>query len=214
MNGHIDFHIPYCEEFREGYEAYNKREKKGPVYFEALSLILENWGNAVGMAKGISRLIRSWNYLYANFAFNNLVECIDKNLSVIEEFRKRNISSLSENDYEKITEIYDQFLDGLKRQKDGQKSAVSVAKALNPLAPNFFPLWDEKIAYRGYELFYLAYSSAPVYLSFCRKMKLFAAKVEHCVPHPDDRSLLKRIDEYNYSLYTKGWIKRKIVNDK
>lgn len=46
----IDFHIPDCIEFRRGYEAYNERERRGPVYFEALVMVQENWGNPILMA--------------------------------------------------------------------------------------------------------------------------------------------------------------------
>lgn len=212
MGGHvmkksIDFHIPSCKEFREGYEVYNQKECRGPVYFEAVSIISKGWGDANRMSMGIHRLIRSWNWLYSNFDINKLVECINVNLSALSGYRKRNINSLSDKDHERIIDTFEQFLEALKRKYDNQKSAVSVAKALNPLAPHFFPIWDAKIAFRGYKLIYLAHSSAPVYLSFCKKMKLFSTKIKNCAPKSDDRSLLKRIDEYNYSKYTRMWIK-------
>jgi hypothetical protein len=41
---------------------------------------------------------------------------------------------------------------------------------------------------------------------FCKKMKLLSEAVGHCVSDSDDRSLLKRIDEYNYAKYTMGWL--------
>ena len=67
MTEDLNFHIPSQEEFRNGYEAYNQREKRGFVYFEALETVTENWGNAELMARGVQRLIRSWNRFYANF---------------------------------------------------------------------------------------------------------------------------------------------------
>jgi hypothetical protein len=63
-------------------------------------------------------------------------------------------------------------------------------------------LWDNAIA--G------AYDQFPMwahnYIAFCWQMKEVAAAVQGYQPDPDDRSLLKRIDEFNYSVYTKRWI--------
>lgn len=205
MNGNADFYIPDCDEFRRGYEVYNQRERRGPVYFEALAMVQENWVNTILMAQGIQKLIRSWNYHYANFDFDELSNCLNRNMPILSNFRNRNISTLSENDSEPIRNLFNQFLDALKRTKDNVKSPVSVAKALSPLATHFFPLWDSNIAFT-YGCFYLADIADSPYIRFCHKMKLMSERIQHCVPNPDDRSLLKRIDEYNYSKYTMHWI--------
>lgn len=204
MNGNIDFHIPDCNQFRNGYEAYT-RERRGAVYFEALSLISENWGDPVLMAQGVQRLIRSWHRFFANFDFDSLVNCIDNNFQDLNEFRARNVVSLADADDVRIESLFNHFLDALKRTRDNAKSPVSVAKALSPLATHFFPLWDSNIAF-SYNCFYLADISAPPYIRFCKKMKIMSEHVQHCVSNKDDRSLLKRIDEYNYSKYTMHWI--------
>jgi len=201
-----DFYIPDCEEFREGYRMFNEREKVGvnQIYFDAISMISSGWGDCASMAKGIERIIRGWNRFYANFDFYNLVSCIERNLRTLEEFRNRDISSLSEGDVPIIEDLFNLFLDALKRKIDGRKSAVSVAKAFSVSAPNFFPLWDSNIAWY-YKCWYFADTAAPVYVLFCRRMKLMAEYVKHCVPSPDDRPLLKRIDEYNVAK-SKGWL--------
>ena len=51
----------------------------------------------------------------------------------------------------------------------GRKSPVAVAKALHLLAPNFFPLWDNKIA--GAYGCYFNNNSAEKYVSFCKTME-------------------------------------------
>jgi len=51
------------------------------------------------------------------------------------------------------------------------------------------------------------------YVAFCWQMKELAAAVKGYQPDRDDRSLLKRIDEFNYSLYTKRWITRQGLSD-
>ena len=201
--------IPDPEEFCRGLEAYERNERRGCVYFEALNQVSQFWGNPDGMAQGISALIRSWNRFYANFDFDRLVNCIDIILPLINEFRDRDIDSLSNGDSEKIKQIFNQFLNALKRRSDGQGSAVSVAKAFGLLAPNFLPIWDSTIAWRYGCLYYIVEAAPPKYVTFCWKMKGISEKVKdyECVRNPNpNRSLLKMIDEYNYSKFTGEWI--------
>ena len=106
--------IPDPEEFCRGLEAYERNERRGCVYFEALNQVSQFWGNPDGMAQGISALIRSWNRFYANFDFDRLVNCIDINLPIINEFRDRDIDSLSNGDSEKIKQIFIVFNKSIK----------------------------------------------------------------------------------------------------
>jgi hypothetical protein len=205
MTEHIDFHVPDCDEFRKGYEKYNQLEQLGPIYFEAFKIISDNWGDPAVMAQGVKRLIRAWNRFYAHFDFSKLVDCISSNLNVLGQLRMRDISSLADSDESTVKALFNDFLEALRRKDDNAASAVSAAKALSPLATYFLPLWDSNIA-PAYHCFYLADSADTSYINFCKKMRLLAEKVADCVPHPDDRSLLKRIDEYNYSKYTRHWI--------
>jgi hypothetical protein len=200
-----NFYIPDYKEFCNGYEAYGKKERRGIVYFEVSSIISDHWGDPPTMARGISRLIRSWNRYYANFDLDKLIICIDKNFKRLEWFRNNNITSLSDDDGDSIKSLFNQFLDALKRVIDGRKSPVSVGKTLGLLNPNYFPIWDSNIAFK-YDCFYLSDDADGPYFEFCKKMKLMAEHVKNYVPNPDDRSLLKRIDEYNYSKYTMHWI--------
>ncbi len=201
----IDFYIPDCEEFCNGYKEYNEREKLGPIYFDALSIIATNWGNPPDMARGVERIINGWNRFYARFNFDKVVDCIGRNLTILSQIKARNINSFSEEDEPIINALFSDFLEALRRKNDNRASPVSVAKALSPMATNFLPIWDSNIAW-AYNCYYFSDSAAEPYLNFCKKMKLMAARVVDCVPDPDDRSLLKRIDEYNYSKYTQHWI--------
>lgn len=201
----IDFYVPESDEFRRGCEEYDSKEKRGAVWFESSEYIKENWDNPREMATGVSLIIRSWNHYYSNFDFEELAQCIKRNMQVLDGSRNRDIISLLDSDTEKISILFDNFLEALKRTRDGAKSPVSVAKALSVLCPNFFPLWDSHIV-EHYDCWYFSDSAAPRYIKFCKKMKLLAEKVSSFPTQPDDRPLLKRIDEYNYSKYTKGWI--------
>ena len=93
-----------------------------------------------------------------------------------------------------------------------RRSPVSVAKALHLLAPSFFPPWDDKIAKnKDYEC---DYSSDPAekYVKFCRITQKIADNVKNCdevksyIGQSDNKTLVKLIDEYNYSKYTQKWI--------
>lgn len=205
MTNEIDIYIPNCTEFWNGCDIYNEKERKGPIYFEARSIISDNWGNPEGMARGVSVLIRGWNHFYANFDIDSLTRCIEGNLIALEDFSKRHINTLSDADDEAVRNIFNEFVDALRRVKDNKASPVSAAKALNPLAPDFFPIWDSNIAF-AYDCFYLADIADSPYINFCKKTKIMAERVVECVPQQDDRSLLKRIDEFNYSKYTMHWI--------
>jgi hypothetical protein len=205
MTEDLDFHIPSGEGFRRGYQVYNEREKRGFVYFEALGIVATNWGHAELMAKGVQRLIRSWNRFYANFSLSDLTRFLDDNIGCLNTYKNRHIFDLSETDDTQIRQLFHGLLQALKREADGALSPVSVAKAFGLLAPNFLPIWDSNIAYRYNCLYFSEMADSP-YLRFCRKMRVLAARVEQFVPQPDDRALLKRIDEYNYCKYTMYWI--------
>ena len=139
MNHEIDFHVPDAEEFIRGYNLFNERGPQGinNIWFEALSIVQNNWGNLTEMTRGISRLIRAWNRFYANFDPQSMSAGIDKNLTDLNHFRNRDINSLSEEDIPCIRNLFNDFLGSLRRTRDNRKSPVSVAKALSLVAPNF-----------------------------------------------------------------------------
>lgn len=61
--------------------------------------------------------------------------------------------------------------------------------------PHFLPLWDGDIA----DL-YRCDHDAFGYARFCQLMKQLAVTVQAYLTKPDDRSILKRIDEYNWAI--------------
>lgn len=205
MTKDCDFHIPSQEEFRKGYEAYNRKERRGLVYFGALETLADYWGNAELMAVGVQRLICSWNRFYSSFDLSILTHFISENIEDLNTYKRKYIIDLSDADDERICRLFTKLLQALKRKTDGASSPVSVAKAFGLLAPNFLPIWDSSIAYQ-YDCMYFSDMAELPYLRFCYKMKKFSERVQSYVPHPDDRALLKRIDEYNYAKYTMGWI--------
>jgi len=67
-----------------------------------------------------------------------------------------------------------------------KRSPVSVSKALYLLAPNFFPLWNNRIS-REYGCYYNI-NPAEKYISFRKATKIIANKVKDCSTRSDKHS--------------------------
>jgi len=199
------------EEFLEGVKEFEKHERRDAMYRVATFLLSHFWSKPSDMADALGVLLLTWNqafYRYGSFDFDKLERCIADNTQKLNEFRNRDISSLSRNDNDDdIKDLFDKFLTALaidSGKKKGERSPVAASKALHLLAPNFFPLWDYKIA-RAYKCPY-SHKPAQSYVTFCKTTKEVADTVRRYAPR-SDKTLLKLIDEYNYSKYTKGWIR-------
>jgi len=280
--------VPSREEFLTGCEEFEKHDKRDAMYKVATFLVSYFWDKPPAIptiADGLGVLLLTWNqafYRYGIFEFDKLEECISNNRQMIESFKSRNLSSLSNGDDGSIKNLFRQFLyalqidsmrfsnenkkkytkkhledlldkwkirygatsleaiyesikgnakikdaiefvmgtkkeyiqltiskladaerESLESTKLIMKSPVAVAKALHLLAPNFFPLWDGKIA-RAYRCYYND-RPAEKYVSFCKITKTMVEKLRNCVSR-QDKTAVKMIDEYNYSKYTQKWI--------
>ena len=179
------------------------------MYKVATFIISHYWGKSFDMANGLGVLLLTWNqafYRYGTFDFDKLERCLDINFKELETFRKRCITSLLESDEKDIAALFKVFLEALQIDSGkirGRTSPVAVSKTLHLLAPDFFPIWDQKIAkVYGYNYYK---NPEKKYFSFCRIIKNVADKVEGYAVH-SDKTLVKLIDEYNFSKYTGGWI--------
>lgn len=197
------------KEFCRGIEEFEKHEKRDAMYKVATFIISHYWGRPFDMANGLGVLLLTWNqafYRYGPFDFDELERCININLKKLKNFRNRHITSLLESDEKDINGLFKEFLEALQidsGKMQGRTSPVAVSKALHILAPDFFPIWDQKIA-KAYGYNYYK-SPENKYFSFCKIIKNVADKVEDYVVH-SDKTLVKLIDEYNFSKYTGGWI--------
>jgi hypothetical protein len=188
--------IPSREEFLAGVAAY---DGNNCVYFEGLLGLQEGWGAPAKMADAIWPLLRNWHadfYRYGNGDPQAIAFAIEQNIGSLNALRNRTIDTLSAADGPPIRTLFWAFARGTGRtnSKGFQASSVGAAKALHLLSPGLLPLWDNAISDR-----YHCDQEAFGYVRFCRIMKEFAAAVQPYLPKPDDRSILKRIDEYNYS---------------
>ena len=192
-------------EFERGYQAFQARESRDPMYKTATFIVEHFWGQPTDMADGMGVLLLTWNqafYRYASFDFALLEDALRGNMAVIEEFRARNIQSLVEADEPTIKGLFLTFLDALRTERG--KSPVAVAKALHLLAPDFLPLWDYEIA-RAYACYY-GRDPGKKYVTFAYKMQALARQLQEHVPPDCGRTLLKLIDEYNFAKHTKHWV--------
>jgi hypothetical protein len=205
-----DDELPTCEQFQSGIRAYEDNETRGWVYYEALAEVTVGWGQPNAMAAGVKRLLDAWHQAFYRFgAFDpvELEEAIAMRLASLESYRLRSISSLAEVDREGIGQLFEAFLDALRGGK--RRSPVAVAKTLHLLAPEFFPLWDTEIAIGYGSWWWLSDFGASEYVPFCWKMKHLAERLQDCgcvSAATPKRSLLKLVDEYSYSRFTKRWI--------
>jgi hypothetical protein len=203
--------IPSPEEFRRGYQEFQRREKRDAMYKIASFLVDHFWGKPAEMADGLGVLLLTWNqalYRYGSFDFDKLEKCIADNLYLLGRYRKRSILDYSASSDDKdITLLFQEFLSALKisgGSKDGAQSPVATAKALHLLAPNYFPLWDDQIA-RAYGCHYSCNPSAK-YLAFIGLCKQIAEVLQPAMDSQEmGKTILKLIDEYNYAKYTKRW---------
>jgi len=199
-------------EFIHGIEAFEKFESRDAMYKVATFLVSHFWGDYSNMADGLGVLLLTWNaafYRYGTFNFDNLQKTIENNFSKIKYFRERDISTLKESDYEDVRDLFEKFREALKSVSNNTKSPVAVAKALHLLAPNFFPLWDKRIS----QAYKCNYQNDPAgrYILFSEITKEIAKEVSEYkevkdIMKKENKTLLKLIDEYNYSKYTQQWI--------
>lgn len=201
--------MPTREAFLRGVEEYEKREQREAVYKIAQLVVSHFWDNPSRVADGVAALLVSWNrafYRFGLFSVDKLVKCSEDNADLLAHFRSRDIWSLSVGDADAIEGLFGAFLEALRIESgksEGRKSPVAVGKALHLLAPSFFPIWDQKIA-RAYGCYY---SSAPAqkYVHFCGITKDMAEVAQEYTSR-SDKTLVKLIDQYNYSKFTRGWV--------
>lgn len=194
---------------KRGMKAFKINEPRDGMYNTATFLVKHFWGMPSEMADGLGVLLLTWNISFYRFGYPDfalLETTLRTNMSILNEFRKRKIDSLSQCDYPHIEVLFLNFNNALKSaygKNKGRRSPVAVAKALHLLAPDFFPLWDEKIA-KEYECYY-AEKPEKKYLSFMCITKGLAACINGKISN-SRVNLVKAIDEYNYAKFTKRWL--------
>ena len=201
----------------EAHKKYLEEEPRDAMYRVSMRLIEQDWGKNKEVSEALGVLLLTWNsafYRYGNINFYLIQEAISETNDKLNELRKRSILTYKEDEREKIREVYQKLILALKKtgkmekKNEGKQiySPVSAAKALHLLCPNFFPLWDDKIAI-GYGCRW--YKSILSFDKYWKFIGITASQIrklesEGNAEHPETRpGTLKLVDEYNYIHFTK-----------
>lgn len=195
---------------------YLIEEPRDAMYKVSLKLVEENWNNLTELSNSTGVLLLTWNsafYRYGALNYELVQKSLVKHKEKLDEFRKRSILSLEENEKELIRGIYlDLLLSLAAKGRNGRKNAgkvayspVSVGKVLHLLCPGFFPLWDDNIA-KAYGCKWT--STEHSFDSYWHFMLISLKQVFDLSNQGDapltlrNLTVLKLVDEYNYVCFT------------
>ena len=204
--------------------AFEEWEPRDSMYRVSTFLVCEWWGDSANLVAALSVLLLIWNgafYRYGVFSEDALESCLKENEGMLNEFRAREISSFCEADETNTRKLFLLLSQALKRTVDGVESPVSAGKALHLLAPHFFPLWDQYIA-PAYGCPYSGEDASVAYVVFTRKIRALAVQLNTELSRNEDvrrswlskKTLLKRIDEFNYMEFTVAAMEEKKARNK
>jgi hypothetical protein len=196
----LDFAIPAAEELMKAHEVFAKKEVRAQDYWTATKRVESGLreSEVSEVADGVAEFLKSWHRNYYRFRpprkatlSGELEKLIASQLGGLLAFRTRSIVELNNADRPAVLRLFGLFEEVL--------DPVGAAKALNLLAPNFFPLWDNSISFH-----YGVLNSGVGYFLFMavtgQQVRSVAAAL------PDGYLPLKVLDEYNYCRYTARWI--------
>lgn len=179
------------------------------MYDVASFLVDQFWGDPEKMGDALDVLLRTWNQAFFRFGMFDpcaLAETLKSNMGAIEEFSERDIADFVDADRAKIDALFMELLEALEvadGKNAGRRSPVAVVKTLHLLAPEFFPLWDDKIA-KGYGCPHRR-DPTGAYFKFMKISQVMAEEIRGKFD-TGGRTLLKVVDEFNYAKFTKQWI--------
>ncbi len=196
----MEVNVPSPENLVKAHELFQKKEPRWRDYWRAIEGA-ENGlrdGNVGDTATAVAAFLKSWNWNYYRFKPARLAvlepelqQLISGHSQTIATYRARSLATLTLADRAAVLSFFVSF--------ELKLGPVGTAKALNVLAPNFFPLWDNPIA-SGYGV-----------LVGPRGYFLFMIVVKYQVSRmtlPDGLSPLKTLDEYNYCRFTTNWLRQ------
>ena len=196
---------------------YLEEEPRDAMYRISTKLIDNYWDSDFEVSNALGVLLLTWNsafYRYGSLVYDQIEQSIKQNRAKLYGYRKREIFSLSESEYDDIKATYNDFLCSLKsvgkkRTRVAEKvsySPVSVGKALHLLCPNFFPLWDNKIA-KAYGCQWhsstISFQEYWKFINISRKQSVELGEISQKPLSLNDVGELKLIDEYNCIRFTK-----------
>jgi hypothetical protein len=193
--------IDQLERARKSFEAYEPRDLFYRAATELVSLALD-LKTKLSVVEALAVLLQTWNAQYYRFRrtfdaahFEAIEAVINANLDALRGYRGRHLLTLDADETDRLTQFFATF--------ELVLGPVGAAKALHLLAPDFFPLWDRKIA-ESYGI--RLGNSGENGREYVRFMTIAFEQITNVVAEADIRGILKRIDEFNYCRFTKGWL--------
>lgn len=197
------FPMPTAREMEEARTTFEARESRDLFYRAATELIrlAATEDAALSLSEALAVLLQTWNRAFYQYRggfkkadFAALESLLERSRKLMETFAHRAIDGLAEDrDEDAIETLFDDF--------ERVLGPVGAAKSLHLLAPAFFPIWDRAIA-QSYGLGLTKGSNGSKYVTF---MLICQAQHAHLVALGLEPNL-KRLDEFNYCKFTKGWI--------
>jgi hypothetical protein len=196
--------VPSVRELKSARKQFRDDVKDDRYYWSTLDEIERATpnGSVTEIATSLAAFLKVWNRQYYRFHPDKIPTLpgelkilAEDHWALIHNLRSRSLVTFSHDDHADVVKLFERFADKL--------DPVGAAKALHPLAPNFFPLWDNAVA-SGYGICV----GSPGYCLFMVATKQQVESLAGSLP--DDLltpsgSALKILDEYNYCKYTRGW---------
>jgi len=180
-------------------QEYEPRDLFYRTATELVALALDG-KTKLSVAESLAVLLQTWNAPYYRFhpfdseRFAALETVLSSQRSTLDEFRTRSIATMTTYDFHIIAYLFTAF--------ELVLGPVGAAKGLHLLAPEFFPLWDREIT-KAYRINVGAPGTNSA--EYVRFMTIVVKQITQLVSNGPCVGLLKRIDEYNYCRFTKGW---------
>jgi len=206
MRRRIDYNIGEADLLMARRE-FLRREPRDLFYRTATELIrlaIEEQ-TTISISEALGTLLQTWNKSFYRFHgkfdeshFQDLEKAVTQRAEKWRQWRGRSIASVRDEEKNDIADVFTSF--------ETIVGPVGAAKILHLLSPDFFPLWDRKIA-TGYSVsLRKTGKNAPQYLRF---IEITAHQVSGLGSTDlPTNGILKLIDEYNYVVITKGWLRR------
>ncbi len=190
---------------RRARDRFRKGTAGDLFYRAALHLIASSRrpSSDLDLAESIAVLLQTWNREFYRFRGGftetdtvRIRRLLDKYQAPLKRFQKRRFDYLTPADGGVIRRMFQDFEIAL--------GPVGAAKALHLLAPEFFPLWDGRIAKDGYGIRLKAMGQNGE--NYALLMSLTLAQIEQLGGWERvDGNVVKAIDELNYCYYTREW---------
>jgi len=187
-------HHPTADELHHAHVVYTEKEPTEYAHRLTRDLLA---GDAFTGGEAIHALLRIWSPKGPRTTPAGITGVLDETAEARAAFADRHIATLAVAEHDTVKEIYAAF--------KGVVGQVGAAKALSVLHPRFFPMWDTKIAtaYLGWR--WRRQGAPPEqYLLFMEYA------IEQCKTAVNEDAfggtLLKVLDEWNYSIWTKQWL--------